>query len=106
MSIKAKSISQTDIGKLNQAQTAIIVTGTRLDKTEATRARIIVGGFPDRDTAYYHCRDNNIRRMVREGKVKGSLWQVEVKLLKLKKALRDINSVKYSTEYWLIEQTK
>ena len=104
--MKAKRLTREQTQSLDLTQTAIIVTGTRVDKPGAVITRIIVGEFPDRDTAYYYCRDNNIRRMMREGKVKGSLWQVEVKLLRLKKALRDINSVKCDTEYWLIKQTK
>lgn len=98
MSIKVKHLNREQTQSLDLTQTAIIVTGTRVDiPIGDTVTRIIVGGFPDRDTAYYFCRDNNIRRMVREGKIKGSLWQVEVKLLRLKKALKDLTG---NLEYW------
>ena len=98
MSIKVKHLNREQTQSLDLTQTAIVVTGTRVDVPNGnTVTRIIVGGFPDRDTAYYFCRDNNIRRMVREGKIKGSLWQVEVKLLRLKKALKDLTG---NLEYW------
>ena len=96
--MKAKHLTREQIQQEDLTQTAIIVTGTRVDIPNGnTITRIIVGGFPDRDTAYYFCRDNNIRRMVRAGKIKGSLWQVEVKLLRLKKALKDLTG---NLEYW------
>ena len=98
MSIKAKHLTREQIQQEDLTQTAIIVTGTRVDIPNGnTTTRIIVGGFPDRDTAYYFCRDNNIRRMVREGRVPGSTIQVEVKLLRLKKALKDLTG---NLEYW------
>lgn len=100
MAIKVKHLTREQIQQEDLTQTAIIVTGTRVDTPNGdTTTRIIVGGFPDRDTAYYFCRDNNIRRMVREGKIKNSLWQVEVKLLRLKKALKDLTG---TLEYWKV----
>lgn len=97
MGIRVNRLTRSQIEKEDLTQTAIIVTGTRVDKPGTVIVRILVGEFPDRDTAYYYCRDNNIRRMVREGKVKDSLWQVEVKLLRLKKALKDLTG---DLEYW------
>lgn len=98
MGIKVEHLTREQIQQEDLSQTAIVITGTRVDIPNGnTTIRIIVGGFPDRDTAYYFCRDNNVRRMVREGKVPGSTIQVEVKLLKLKKALKDLTG---NLEYW------
>ena len=98
MGIKVNHLTRSQMEKEDLTQTAIIVTGTRVDIPRGnTVTRIIVGGFPDRDTAYYFCRDNNIRRMVREGKRPGSTVRVEVRLLRLKKALKDLSG---TLEYW------
>lgn len=100
MGIRVKHLNREQTQSLDLTQTAIIVTGTRVDiPNQAPVTRIIVGEFPDRDTAYYFCKDNNIRRMVREGKVPGSTVQVEVKLLRLKKALKDLTG---TLEYWQV----
>ena len=99
MGIRVKHLTREQTQSLDLTQTAIIVTGTRVDVPGTVTTRIIVGEFPDRDTAYYFCKDNNIRRMVREGKVPGSTVQVEVKLLRLKKALKDLTG---TLEYWQV----
>ena len=98
--MKAKHLTREQTQSLDLTQTAIIITGTRVDiPNRNTTTRVIIGGFPDRDTAYYFCRDNNIRRMVREGRVPGSTIQVGVKLLRLKKALKDLTG---TLEYWQV----
>ena len=79
MGIKVKVLTPKLLSTRNLDQTAIIVTGTRIDKPqEAPKARIIVGEWYSRDAAYYFCRDNKIKRCVRGGTETGSVYQVEV----------------------------
>lgn len=95
--MKAKTITRQQIEAENPSQTAIIITGKRFDiPDQPTKVRICIKDFQSREEAWLYCKANNIRRMIRNGKEKGSEVQVEVKLLKLKKALREYPEA----EYW------
>lgn len=96
MATNVKRLSDMQIKAEDQNQTAVVISGTRVDlHNQEPQYRVVFGNWQSREEAWAFCKNNNVRRMVRDGKEKGSTYLIEVKLLKLKKVVRDYSNVEW-----------
>lgn len=84
-----KQVNLSTIQKEDPNQTCIVITGHFIERKK-DRVRILAVGKENREEAYQYCRQHALGHKVQE-KSSNETVEVFVKLLRLKKALRDYN---------------
>lgn len=85
--VKVKLVSLSTIQKEDPSQTCIVIIGHFIEQNK-DRVRILAVGQESREEAYQYCRQNALSHKVYEKSPEETV-EVFVKLLRLKKALKD-----------------
>lgn len=101
--MKAKVLTWEKLQEQDPKQTSVLVTytsPTHPSLKDNPLIRLIVGDFPSREAAWEWCKKENIKRRVVY--IDNEAVQIEVKLLRLSKVIREFEEKQPDNAYALV----